>query len=115
MKKIIFILLVLPLLLLSQSFVAVQESNELVFPKSFSPNGDGKDDVWEIQNIGLYPDAVIKIYNRWGQLLFESDKLVKAWDGRTNGKLVETGSYFFSVQANDPSGKTFTGNIYLMR
>jgi gliding motility-associated-like protein len=115
MKKIILILLALPLLLLNQSFAVLQESNELVFPKSFSPNGDGKDDVWEIENIGLYPDAVIQIYNRWGEVVFQSDKFVKGWDGRKEGKPVDTGVYFFSVTTKTPTEKTFTGNIYLMR
>ncbi|MGL4597428.1 MAG: gliding motility-associated C-terminal domain-containing protein [Bacteroidia bacterium] len=115
MKKIIFILLTLPLLLVSQSFVVLQESNELFFPSSFSPNGDGEDDVWEIQNIGLYPDAVIKIYNRWGELMFESDKFVKGWDGRNKGKPVEIGVYYYTVKTGKPAEKDFSGFFTLKR
>ena len=73
----------------------VRPKNELCLkiPEAFSPNGDLINDTWDIatynDNIdlaSLYPDILIKIYNRWGQKLWESEPgYPEPWDGRSNG------------------------------
>jgi gliding motility-associated-like protein len=68
----------------------------LVIPDIFTPNGDGYNDTWVIENIDLFPDAKVEIYNRWGDIIFESEKgYPTAWDGTWNGKQVPFGSYVY--------------------
>ncbi|MDP3461225.1 MAG: choice-of-anchor L domain-containing protein [Bacteroidales bacterium] len=68
-----------------------------VFPaNAFSPNGDGLNDVFEVKTIAV-AKYNIKIYNRWGQVIFESDDVEKHWDGKVKGELVPAGSYIYHV------------------
>ncbi|MDD3741023.1 MAG: gliding motility-associated C-terminal domain-containing protein, partial [Bacteroidales bacterium] len=66
-------------------------------PTAFTPNFDGINDAWIIDNIGLFPWAIIQVYNRWGQLVFEGTGAGEPWDGTWNGKIVPTGSYVYTV------------------
>jgi gliding motility-associated-like protein len=70
-------------------------------PNVFSPNGDKVNDVYRLNTNAFDPcfDIVhIRIYNRWGQLIFESDKPNFEWDGTTKGKKVSAGTYFVVLQ-----------------
>jgi gliding motility-associated-like protein len=62
------------------------------FPKAFSPNGDGKNDVFFADGIGITSMQMI-IYNRWGLKLFETNTPGNGWDGSYKGSLVESGVY----------------------
>ncbi|MBL4787258.1 MAG: gliding motility-associated C-terminal domain-containing protein, partial [Cohaesibacteraceae bacterium] len=68
----------------------------------FTPNGDGKNDVWEIENIHLYPDCDVSVFNRWGQLVFSAGKgYDNSWDGTYKGKIVPNGVYVWSLHFKD--------------
>ncbi len=69
-------------------------------PTAFTPNGDGDNDIIFVEGLGIKKLIEFKIYNRWGQLLFETDDIDKGWDGFYMGKLqnVETYVYFASVE-----------------
>lgn len=69
----------------------------LKIPNAFSPNGDGINETWIIENIENYPWAVIQVFNRWGQLMFEGKGNAAPWDGTWNGKIVPTGGYIYTV------------------
>jgi|WetSurSiteA1Bulk_404760.scaffolds.fasta_scaffold01249_4 gliding motility-associated-like protein len=78
--------------------------NCLVIPQIITPNNDGFNDEWRIKNIDLYPDAEVRIYNRWGQLVYGTRNLAdNPWDGRSEGKLVPTDSYHYVLYLNDGS------------
>jgi len=66
-------------------------------PTAFTPNFDGINDTWIIENIDLFPLAVIQVFNRWGQQIFEGYGSGEGWDGTWNGKIVPTGSYVYTV------------------
>lgn len=75
---------------------------ELTIPEGFSPNGDGINDFFEIPEIFDF-DASLKVWNRWGDIVFESDKYANDWDGTCkgtmclgSGKLPE-GTYFYTL------------------
>ena len=71
-----------------------------------TPNGDNKNDVWEILDAQLFKVSV-KIYTRWGNLIFSEEDYKNTWDGKVNGKLVPKGSYYYSlvaVNASAPKG-----------
>ncbi len=70
----------------------------LEIPDAFSPNGDGINDIWNIRGIHLYPDATITIYNRWGQMLWRSERgYTVPWDGRSLGKALPIDSYHYFI------------------
>jgi gliding motility-associated-like protein len=75
---------------------------ELVIPTGFTPDGDGVNDVWEIVNLGaMYPNAIVKVYNRWGNPLFESAPgYPQPWDGTFNGERLPVASYYFYIEFN---------------
>ncbi len=76
------------------------EINTLI-PNMISPNGDGKNDVWKLEFIGLlFPQATVEIYNQWGQQLFYSEGYTTPWDGTYNDELVPDGNYFYVITLN---------------
>ncbi|MDQ0964877.1 gliding motility-associated-like protein [Flavobacterium sp. W4I14] len=77
-----------------------------------SPNGDGKNDYWEIENIAQYPELKVTVFNRQGQQIL-SAKSFERWDGTVNGSPAPTGLYFYSISENDRTIKT--GSITLIR
>jgi gliding motility-associated-like protein len=86
------------------------------FPNGFTPNGDGVNDVWQIDNIYLFPDCQVEVYNRWGELLFNSIGYNPPWDGRFEGKDVPVGTYYYIIKLNDPLfPDVYTGPLTIMR
>ncbi|MDY0142980.1 MAG: gliding motility-associated C-terminal domain-containing protein [Bacteroidales bacterium] len=93
--------------------ISVGDTDEdcLRIPAAFSPNGDGYNDEFFIENLHLYPRAVVQIFNRWGQLLYEEPGTNGFWDGTYNGKPVPTGAYLYNIILNideDPRVGTIT-------
>jgi gliding motility-associated-like protein len=100
-----------------EDYVTITIEEKLIFPTTFSPNDDGINDRWEIGGVSQYPNCFVKIYNRWGQEIFQSIgySLVKSWDGTGNtGKLSE-GVYFYIVELRDDKKQEFKGSITLIR
>jgi gliding motility-associated-like protein len=70
-------------------------------PSAFTPNGDGKNDVFGPGDNYCHPDFSdysFNIYNRWGQMVFQSVNAGEKWDGRFGGVLQETGVYFYTLR-----------------
>jgi gliding motility-associated-like protein len=70
---------------------------QLWIPNSFTPNGDGLNDKFEYGNAENY-EIKTTIYNRWGQLIFESEN-TDFWDGKYKGKTVTFGTYIYHIEA----------------
>jgi gliding motility-associated-like protein len=72
----------------------------LDIPTAFTPNNDDANDTWVITLLQDGPQAQLdlKVYNRQGLLLFESDSFERQWDGRLNGELLPADSYFFTLE-----------------
>jgi len=84
-------------------------------PNGITPNGDGQNDVWIIDFIDQYPDNVVEIYNRWGELLFHADGYKQDWNGTYNGKPLPIGTYYYVIDLHDDLTKPFTGPITILR
>jgi gliding motility-associated-like protein len=90
----------------------------------FSPNGDGNNEAWVIKNIEEYPNNSVKIFNRWGNSIYEVksyNNTDRAWSGQSSGKWiissdlkVPDGTYFFVIDLGDGS-KSIGGYIVLKR
>jgi len=68
-------------------------------PNVITVNGDGSNDTWELENIEGYPNCIIEIYNRWGNLVWKSEGYPKNWDGTNfrNGEVLSDGTYFYII------------------
>ena len=73
-----------------------------VVPNTFTPNGDGTNDRWEIEYLDSYPGAVLEVYNTVGQLVFRSFGYSNPWDGTMNGRKLPAGTYYYVL---DPKNK----------
>ncbi|MBS1772329.1 MAG: gliding motility-associated C-terminal domain-containing protein [Bacteroidetes bacterium] len=89
---------------------------DMTFPTAFTPNADGHNDIFRPITKGHQELRTLKILNRWGQVVYESLNEQKGWDGNTNGKPQEMGSYFYFVDYKC-NGKTTSqkGEFILIR
>jgi gliding motility-associated-like protein len=90
----------------------------LDIPTAFTPNGDNVNDTWEITPLQQHESTTIKlkIYNRQGLFLFESDSFTKRWDGRFNGEVLPADSYFFTIEiANGGRVEQRNGAVTILR
>ena len=96
--------------------VVVTVVPEIVIPSGFTPNGDGWNDGWQIDLIGMFPACEVEVYNRWGELLFSSVGYKVPWDGRYSGGLVPVGTYYYVIKLNDPKfPEAYTGPLTVIR
>ncbi len=82
-------------------------------PKTFTPNGDGINDIWVINNIDVYESCPIQIFNRRGQHVYDANQYNNDWDGILNGKELPEGAYYYIMTCG--SSEVHTGNITLLR
>lgn len=80
--------------------VMVMVVKDIFVPTAFSPNGDGKNDTWRIPFIDSYTGASVKVFNRYGEVVFESSGKAIVWDGTFKGQPVQTGSYVWILQTS---------------
>ena len=71
------------------------------YPKYFTPNGDGYNDSWNINDLSSQPSASIVIYDRFGKILTKIKPSNNGWDGTYNGHLMPSDDYWFSVSYTD--------------
>ncbi len=90
-------------------------------PQVFTPNNDGYNDWFNIQGLyNIFEQHELKIYNRYGTLIFEGDNNTP-WEGKANkginntGNILPTGTYFYQLHLNDPNYNILTGWVYLNR
>lgn len=99
--------------------VLLDDCLSLVIPNAFSPNGDGTNDLYVIQNLESYPNNRIMVFNRWGSKVLDRSPYRNDWDGRSENSLnwgeeLPEGTYFFILDLGDGTDE-FTGYIYLKR
>ena len=72
-------------------------------PNAFTPNNDGSNDTWDIDDLVKFPDAVIEVYDRWGQSVYRSVSYPEPWNGslRGSGPPVPEGTYYYVINLND--------------
>lgn len=89
---------------------------EINFNNGLTPNGDGKNDIWMIDNISKFPKCEVEVYNRWGDMLFRSVGYGTPWDGKFKGADLPVGTYYYVIKLNDVLYPTpYTGPITIMR
>lgn len=88
----------------------------LTIYSGFSPNGDNLNDFWRIDGIEAFPANEVRIFNRWGDLVFEQKgyRNQQAWDGSCRGNPLPDGTYFYVIQLR-PGVAPLSGYVQLMR
>ena len=98
-------------------YVGSNDDNCLFIPSVFTPNGDGINDTWQIDGMDLYPNPQIRVFNRWGQVVFEtSDQQYVPWDGTsdTDGTNQEIATYYYVIDLN-LDNKNYNGSVTIKR
>lgn len=85
----------------------------LMYPKFFTPNGDGYNDFWKIKFSNNEPNLTVKIFDRYGKLLKQLGKNSIGWDGKYLGEDVPSSDYWFVVTREN--GKEYKGHFSLKR
>ncbi len=100
--------------------ILVEEPNnndlEIDIPNVFTPNNDNKNDYFTITAKEQITNYEIKIYNRWGRKVFETNDINYSWDGRTQGIYCSTGVYYYVITYhNNGRPQTKNGFLHLYR
>lgn len=82
-------------------------------PNVFSPNGDSMNDFFRIPGIEGFPNSKLEIYNRWGNVIYQSNDYGGGWDGRINNEPVADGTYYYILRRSD--GENFHGGLTITR
>lgn len=82
---------------------------------TFSPNDDEYNDTWVIDNVSLYPNLKMLIYNKWGNLIYQSEKVYTPWDGKVDGKTLPAGVYYYILELGNEENEVLKGNITLIK
>ena len=98
----------------SQIIFPFDFDGKLEIPNYFTPNGDGKNDLWYPGNKEFFPNIEVIIYDRYGRVVAHLDQ-VKEWDGTYESKELPTGDYWYEVNANDREKQHYIGHFTLYR
>ena len=98
-------------------FIKVLGNCYIAVPTAFTPNGDGLNDYLYPLNAYKATNLLFKVYNRYGQLVFESKDWLTKWDGKINGINQANGVYVWMLDYTDPAGKRISlkGTTLLIR
>jgi gliding motility-associated-like protein len=96
------------------SVVNVKVYTELIIPNTFSPNGDGINDYWNVGGLIAFPESLTTVYTRDGQQVFKSTGYAKPWDGTNNGTQVPTGTYYYIIDLKNGQPK-LSGWVLIIR
>ena len=88
----------------------------LYVPNAFSPDGDGINEIFDVQGEQIV-SYILQVFDRWGLLLFESDDLSKKWDGTYKGELVQMDTYVWKVKYMDTHRDSYekVGHVTVVR
>lgn len=96
-----------------QVFVRVYQP--LKIANSFTPNGDNTNDLWKIDNLATYPHALISVYDRDGQQVFQSRGYPRPWDGTYHGAPLPAGTYYYVIDLQETDLPVLKGWIFIAR
>ncbi|CAN5121129.1 hypothetical protein BH09BAC2_BH09BAC2_18200 [soil metagenome] len=94
--------------------VKITVIKQIIIPNTFTPNNDGVNDKWMIGGLESYYTAKVKVFNRYGQVVFESIGYSNPWDGSIKGKGLPIGTYYYIVEPA-PGIKGLTGYVTILK
>jgi gliding motility-associated-like protein len=91
---------------------------EEFIPDTYSPNGDGFNDIWNIPMLDQFPENRVRIFNRWGALIYDWESgTFQGWNGtNSKGEEMPIGAYFYVIELNSPkTDRVFKGSVTIIR
>ena len=92
----------------------VQVLQDFTVPNTFTPNNDGINDKWVIPQLPNFPVQWVQVFDRYGQLLYESHGYSTPWDGTYKGKPLSAGTYYYIIELNGVVAPK-TGYVTILR
>ncbi|GAA4438086.1 hypothetical protein GCM10023188_33020 [Pontibacter saemangeumensis] len=83
-------------------------------PNTFTPNRDGINDTWEIENLSQYQNCRVKVFNQWGSQVFSSEGYKAPWDGLHNGKELPIATYYYLIELGQ-NEKPLSGSVTIVK
>jgi gliding motility-associated-like protein len=94
----------------------VDTTTEVDIPNAITPNGDGKNDFFVIDNIEKFTKSELTVFNRWGEILYRSKAYNGQWGGTNqNGEPLAEGTYYYILRLNVDDGKILRGDVTILR
>jgi gliding motility-associated-like protein len=94
--------------------VFVRVFKKVLVPNVFSPNGDGINDVWKIEALQTYPECSLQVFNRYGQIVFNSKGYNTYWNGTYNNKPLPFGTYYYIIDLKN-NMPVLKGSVTIIR
>ena len=94
--------------------VEVINDFKLLIANVITPNGDGKNDTWKILNSDAFEVLHVKVFDRWGKTVFETDQYTSGWDGNIDLDALPEGSYFYLITF-DETDRVYKGAVSILR
>jgi len=86
----------------------------LFIPNAFTPNGDGINDLWDIQRLSDFSDCTVQVFSRYGQSVYSSTGYGAPWNGTYNGAALPTGTYYYIIDLKN-GGALLSGFVTIVR
>jgi gliding motility-associated-like protein len=99
---------------ITRDTVYVKVFKDIFIPSAFTPNGDGKNDLWRIPSLQAFTSYELLVYNRFGQLVFQTKNQYQSWDGTRNGIPLPTGGYVYHLTIAELK-KSWKGTVMIIR
>jgi gliding motility-associated-like protein len=98
----------------ASDILSVKILKPVTIPNAFSPNGDGVNDTWQLDNLKDYPGATVQVFNRYGQIIFSTGSYANPWDGTIKGKPLPVATYYYIIDLKN-GFKPFNGPVTIIR
>jgi len=93
--------------------VLVKVYPQLYIPNAFTPNGDGINDTWFIETLEAYPGSEVKVFNRYGETVFDNHGKNISWDGKFKGVQLTSGAYVYIIDLKNDT-PLIKGVVYIL-
>ena len=93
--------------------VLVKVYQQLYIPNAFTPNGDGINDTWFIETLQAYPGSEVKVFNRYGETVFDNHGKNISWDGKFKGVQLTSGAYVYIIDLKNDT-PLIKGVVYIL-
>jgi gliding motility-associated-like protein len=101
----------------SVTYTDIQQCCTFAYPNAFTPNGDGRNDGFRVITYGNMLAYKLTIFNRWGQVVYDSNDPREYWDGTRSGAICDMGTYYYYFRGTCLTGhvEEYKGDVTLIR
>ncbi|MEJ7821448.1 MAG: gliding motility-associated C-terminal domain-containing protein, partial [Chitinophagaceae bacterium] len=93
--------------------VLIKVYKDLYIPNAFTPNNDGLNDRWNIETLQAFPQADVRVFNRFGEMVFHNKGINISWDGKFKGKVASSGAYVYIIDLKNKS-QVIKGVLFIL-